>query len=67
MLFVDDLVELVLVPVVHVLFLGLFLGVDVPLGRLLLDGGVMAELALLALLAEALLEERAEDGFRVHT
>ena len=68
MLFADDLRQLVLVPVLHPLILLLsVVGVEVLLGRLPLHGRVVRELAFVALLAEALLEEGAEDGLGIDT
>ena len=65
----DDVLQLLLVPVLHdvVLLLRLLVQVDVPLGRLPLDCRVVRELTLVALLAEALLEEGTENRLGVDT
>ena len=66
-LLLDDVGELVVVPVVHVVIFVAFVLVEVPLRRLPLDRRVVRELALVALLAQPLLEEGAEHRLGVHS
>jgi hypothetical protein len=72
----NDFSQLRLVPVIHVvLLLGLFLlflllvsvvCVQTPLLRLALDGQIVREFALPALVAVAFLEEHAQDSLGIH-
>ena len=66
-LLLDDVGELVVVPVVHVVIFVALVLVEVPLRRLPLDRRVVRELALVALLAQPLLEEGAEHRLGVHS
>ena len=66
--FGNDVLQLFLVPAVHgvlLLLLLLLAGVDVPLGSSSLNARVVRELALVTLLAEPLLEERAKHGLGI--
>ena len=69
MLFRDDVLQLLLVPVVHVVvFLRILLvQVDVAFGRLPFDGRVVGKLTFVALLAKALLEKGTKDRLRVNS